>query len=249
MIVPTKPTGNAQRRGVVIPFPSSKGAGDQPVRKVITPSKNGIRTAFPSTKAGGSNDCESGLESRAAAFIEVSPGVSGWACQPLKLSLQVNGSIHEYTPDFKITLRSGRVIIIEVKPLSDCLRDDVRPKLVAAHHYFDCIGWKFIILTEKDLGTNDYYQNLNVLRYYLRVPVAHERRVKARKYVSDHGFLSFIELERLGFDKPTIYSLLVNEALATDLSISLNPYSPITLPEESDHEACLFKGRSALDLA
>ena len=232
----------------VIPFILPRNQDRAPVRKVITASKPTVRGALPSTKAKGSIQCESGLESRVAAYIELSPGIVDWCCQPTTFKLEVANEIRSYTPDFQVKFKSGRTAFVEVKPLRKCFQVDIRDKLIAAEIWLHRRGIPFLIVTDQDLGSRDTDQNLNLLRYYQRVPVAHSKRVNARKLVSKRSLISVIDLEDAGLNKPQIYSLIANRALVTDLSVLLNPYSPLMLPEESDDEECLFKGRSAHDL-
>lgn len=227
--------------------PTKKHDG-KPVRKVITPSKQTIRTSYPSSKSQKTNDCESGLESRAAACIELSPGVRKWSPQPFKVRLIVNGERKKYTPDFKITLKSGRAKVLEVKPLRKCLDEEVHSKLVAAQAYFESVGLAFEIVTEEDMGTPMFCQNLNLLRYYMRVPFNAQERTYAQKLVSMCEHLTILDLENKGLQKSTIYSLIANNILSTDLALPLNPNSNISLFLENDDEKCFFSGRSAFDL-
>lgn len=249
MLLPPKNARPPRRRAPVTHISFAKEQSGQAVRKAITRSKQTIRAAVPSTKGKRSIDCESGLESKFALYAEISPVVVDWFCQPFKIQLAQADSITTYTPDFKLTLRSGAIVIIEVKPLSRCLESSTLTKLRAAHHYFGEIGWEYKVFTDHDMDSSEYFQNLNLLRYYKRVPVNHARRVSVRKLVDNNEYLSIQELEKAGFNKPIIYSLIANNALSTDLSIPINPHSPIKLPEENANEERLFKGRSALDLA
>lgn len=249
MLNPTKDEKGKTKPSNVIPFILPGNQNRNPARKVITASKPTVRGAHPSTKAKGSIQCESGLESRVAAYIELSPGIVDWCCQPTTFELDVANHIRSYTPDFQVKFKSGRTAFIEVKPLSKCFKVDIREKLIAAEIWLKQRGILFFIVTDQDLGSRETDQNLNLLRYYQRVPIGHSRRVHARRLASKSSLMSIIDLEEAGFNKPQIYSLIANRVLVTDLSVLLNAYSPLTLPEESDDEECLFKGRSALDLA
>lgn len=221
---------------------------NKPVRKVITPSKQTIRTSYPSTKAGKSNDCESGMESKVAACLEISPEVENWSPQPITLRLMVDGETKKYTPDFKVSLKNGRTKILEAKPLSKCLDESVRAKLIAAHYYFRSVGISFEIITDEDLGSKIFHQNLNILRYYKRVFVDQYKRKSALKIVTANDCVSISVLEKLGIDKETIYSLLANGQLTTNLNIAINTHSILTLCPENENENCLFKSRSVFDL-
>lgn len=240
--------GTTEPPNNVLPFINPRTGGGTPVRKPITRSRKTIRVRYPSIKANRVIECESALEATAAHYIDLSKPVSKFACQPFKIDLLVNGETVKYTPDFRVDMTNGQTLIVEVKPLTRCIEEETRMKLAAAHHHFSELGYEYVILTDEDIGDPEKLENLRTLRYYARVPVDHVVRVRARTLVGNAGFISFEALEKMGFTKPTIYSLLANQVLSTDLSNSINPYSPISLPKESDHETCLFKGRSALDL-
>jgi len=221
---------------------------NKPVRRVITPSKQTVRTSYPSTKAKRSNDCESGMESKVAACLELSPGVESWAPQPVTLRLLVDGETKKYTPDFKVDLKSGRTKILEVKPLRKCLDEIVKAKLLAAHYYFRSVGISFEIITDEDLGSKIFHQNLNLLRYYKRVFVDQRIRKFVQKIVTTNDSVSISDLEKLGLGKEIIYSLLACGEFTTDLNIAINPLSTLTVSQENENENCLFKSRSVFDL-
>lgn len=226
---------------------SSSNHSASPARKVITRSKQTIRTAYPSTKSGKTNDCESGLESKVAACLELSPGVMRWRPQPFTLRLTVDGESKKYTPDFHVTLRNEKILIIEVKPFQKCLEELVSLKLVAAHYHLERRGVSFGIVTELDVGTNVLHQNLNLLRYYARVECKKTEIKSALAFISISDCATIFELESAGYSKSFIYSLLANNKLHTDLTIALSPLSIITLPQENDNEKCFFHSRSAIN--
>lgn len=228
--------------------PLSADHVSKPVRKVITRSKQTIRTAYPSTKSKRSNDCESGMESKVAACLELSPGVASWIPQPVTLRLLVDGETKKYTPDFKVDLKSGRTKILEVKPLHKCLDEMVKAKLLAAHYYFRSVGISFEIITDEDLGSKIFHQNLNLLRYYKRVLVDQHIGKLVQKIVITNDSVSISDLEKLGLGKEIIYSLLANGEFTTDLKIAINPLSTLTVSQENENENCLFKSRSVFDL-
>lgn len=241
---------NYRRKAEKPPLPETLSVkqSNDPVRRVITPSKQTVRTSYPSTKAKRSNDCESGMESKVAACLEVSPGVASWASQPMTLRLLVDGQTKKYTPDFKVDLKSGRTKILEVKPLHKCLDEIVKAKLQAAHYYFRSVGISFEIITDEDLGSKIFHQNLNLLRYYKRVFVDQRIRKFAQKIVTSNDSVSISDLEKLGLGKEIIYSLLACGEFTTDLNIAINPLSTLTVSQEIENENCLFKSRSVFDL-
>lgn len=247
MLFPPKSAPRTGVRGVLLPYRSTKNQGKPPARRAITPSKQTVRVRYPSLKAGRMIECESALEGIAATYIDLSQAVIGLRSQPFTVSMLVNGQTKRYTPDFKVKLRSGRTLIIEVKPYDRCLVPEVLEKLRAAHAHFELRGYEFLVLTDLDLKHPIKQSNLRTLRYYARVPVSHQMRVFARGLVS-RGAVSLLELEQQGIDKATVYSLIANHVLATDLSVRFGATSPISIAEENDHEKRLFEGRSVHEL-
>ncbi|MCR6653146.1 MAG: hypothetical protein NVV73_17395 [Cellvibrionaceae bacterium] len=193
-------------------------------------------------------DCESALEGLAALYIDLSPAVKTFRSQPFTVTLFVDGEMKRYTPDFEVELFDGRTLIIEVKPLFRCITDDVRKKLVAAHHYFLDTDNDYRILTDVDLKPAAKQENLRLLRYYARVNVDHKTRFLIRQHVARYGITSIGDLVNIGFSRASIYSLIVSQAISTDLNTEISSNSPIFVREENDHEKCLFEGRSALNL-
>lgn len=61
-----------------------------------------------------------------------------------------------YYPDIKYTLKDGREIVCEVKPLSKLDKDVNRLKIEEAHKRYDC----FIVLTEKEIFGNNLHENI-----------------------------------------------------------------------------------------
>lgn len=245
MVYPTEPSAGLAR---VLPFNQRESGQAVPARRAITRSKQTVRVRYPPLKARGMIDCESALEGLSALYIDLSPPVKTFRSQPFTVNLSVAGETKRYTPDFEVKLHDGRTLIIEVKPFHRCIEAGVYEKLIAAHHHFSSQNIEYLILTDLDLKPSTKQENLRLLRYYARVNVDHKARFLIRQHVSLCGITTLGDLVGLGFSKTSIYSLIVSQALATDLDTEISTNSPIFIPEENDHEKCLFEGRSALNL-
>lgn len=110
-------------------------------------------------------------------YLDAHPDVLEWNSEELVIPYRspVDGKVHRYFPDFWVKRRSrtGELeqVIIEVKPRAQCLPPNPRirktrkflkeaatyavnqAKWEAAESYCNGRGWKFLVLTEKELNT------------------------------------------------------------------------------------------------
>lgn len=108
-------------------------------------------------------------------YLDDHPDVTGWASEELSVNYisPVDKKIHRYYPDFIVKKRRGdsiEVLMIEIKP-SNQTREPIKgnkkskqfisevvtysineAKWKAAHQYCLDRQWKFLVLTEKELG-------------------------------------------------------------------------------------------------
>ncbi len=126
----------------------------------------------------------SGLEFRLMKFLDENDNIIKWASEEFFIPYRspIDGKVHRYFPDFWVRKRGIKGIIeevlIEVKPSSQCRPPNVNKKLTpkgriskryltevknwginsskweAAEQFCKKKGWRFIIMTEKDLTPN-----------------------------------------------------------------------------------------------
>lgn len=104
--------------------------------------------------------------------LDNDPGVLKWSSEELRIPYisPVDNKRHVYFPDFKIKKTNGEVIVVEVKPRAQTIPPEVQAKKTkryinevftwgvnsakwaAAEDYCKDRGWKFQIMTEKELG-------------------------------------------------------------------------------------------------
>lgn len=115
-------------------------------------------------------------ELRVMRYLDAHPDVLNWASEEIVIPYMspLDGRIHRYFPDFYVKKR-GRdglveVMLIEVKPYAQSVEPIVESKATrryvkkvatyavnqakwkAAKEYCDDRNWKFLVLTEKELG-------------------------------------------------------------------------------------------------
>jgi len=93
-----------------------QGIHHTPARRVVRPTGGIFRGRFPSRKSGRTVAFESLIERDALILFEFSRGIVNFREQPYSIYYPFEGRSRKYTPDFELTLASGAVLLIEVKP-------------------------------------------------------------------------------------------------------------------------------------
>jgi len=150
-----------------------------PVRNIKT-SHSSQTGKFPSAKNGVANMYESSLEKDLIYSLEFDHNVRNYEEQPVTIEyLGEEGKLRRYTPDFLVNYKnhtplsaSLKTTLIEVKYRADLWKDwkSLKPKFKAAINYADQKGWRFKILTEKEIRTEFQY-NARFLVRYLRADI------------------------------------------------------------------------------
>lgn len=104
-------------------------------------------------------------------FLDSNPEVLGWGSEEVVIPYRspLDGRVHRYFPDMIVKKKNGEVILIEVKPYHQTQEPKTKNKKSkafineattyvvnqakwnAAKHFCDARGWKFQIMTEKEL--------------------------------------------------------------------------------------------------
>lgn len=161
----------------------NKSSGLSPVRK-ITSTYRSLTGAVPSKKNSRLNRFESSLERDFVRLIEFDSTVSDYVEQPVEIEFLNEGKLCKYTPDFLVNYKHSIVpgvwmkpMLVEVKYRSD-LRvkwDEYKPKFRAAINFASSKGWRFKIMTDKEIRT-EFLQNVNFLQQYKDAIVNQEDR-------------------------------------------------------------------------
>lgn len=120
----------------------------------------------------------SSYERKFCVWCDSNPEIVKWASESIEIPYisPIDGKSHRYYPDFWIQFDNGQKVIIEVKPFAQTVRPLFRQdkannlkyiknynyelkqfavnytKWIAAKKYCDDRGWKFRVITEKELG-------------------------------------------------------------------------------------------------
>lgn len=142
------------------------------VARTIPKNRRTVTGRLASTKNQRSVGFESMLEKDVYTLLEFDPKVDSFEEQPVTITYHdPDGKPHRYTPDVLIRYRRDVAealadALCEIKYRSD-LREhwaDYKPKFKAAHRYARQHGWRFQLVTEREVRT----PLLNNARFLLR---------------------------------------------------------------------------------
>jgi len=151
----------------------------KPVREIPKNYRN-VTGIAAHTKAEGRAMYESTLERDFLTALEFSPEVKSYVVQPITLEwVDKKNKSRSYTPDIFVTFAtknsiSKQPLLCEIKYREDLLKDwhQLRPKFKAAMHFAKAQGWRFKIITEREVR-NTYLDNAQfLLRYRNPIPDA-----------------------------------------------------------------------------
>lgn len=178
------------------------------VRKIPKNYRN-VTGIAASSKAGGAAQFESTLERDFLALLEFSPEVKNIDPQPVKIEwVDANGCQRSYTPDVFVEFFGcvGKAPwLCEVKYRSE-LREkwaEFSPKFKVAFHFAREQGWRFKIITEREVRT-PHLANARFLTGFRRtIPDAGDVRaildhLKKIHETTPRGLIEAIRLDATG---------------------------------------------------
>lgn len=144
-----------------------------PARKVPKNYRN-VTGIVASSKAEGAAEFESTLERDFLTLLEFSPDVERFEVQPVTLGWHDGTQDRRYTPDVLVyPKRSGKSptvpVLYEVKYRDD-LRESwqaLRPRFRAATRFARAQGWRFKLISDREIRTT-YLANARFLLPYVR---------------------------------------------------------------------------------
>lgn len=163
--------------------------------------------------------------------------------QPVRIRyFDETGESRRYTPDalVRYSQRSGQVPrLFEIKHTNELikLRDELAPKFSAAKLFCDEQGWEFCVVTECEIRT-PMLENARFLRRYRR---RNYDEIAARRiitFVRANNGRTVAQIQRefcsdkesRGAFWPTLWSLVAQQVLTTDLAMKLTNNSLLEVP-------------------
>lgn len=226
--------------GVALRLLSTPISPSNRVREPVKPTTGRVVGYFPSVKNNRSIAWESQLEQKACYVFEFSPEIIKYREQPLSIYYRLNGELLRYTPDFELTLLSGELIYVEVKPGAKLQTQELQEKLGAISRYWKEKGLQFLIITDQELDHPILQSNLKLLRSYLRVKCDAELVQISAHWLKQQDNPTLGDLTHYLDSINKVYSLLAHQFLLTNLHEKIQYESNIYLQEENRYENQFF---------
>lgn len=219
--------------------------------RTIPRNSRSVTGRIASSKLGRAAEFESTLERDLLTLYEFDPQVLGYEEQPVTIGYTTSdGSPRSYTPDVLVSYRGNlarrepkHLELVEVKYRSDLFADwpRLKPKLRAGRAYSRERGWRFRILTEREIRT-PYLQNARFLLGYQRLTFA---RCDVEKFTNTLRRESEMRidqlLESISTDRwrraemiPVLWHLVAVGTLTADLRLPLTMHSVVRVGNEGD---------------
>lgn len=185
------------------------------------------------------------LELDAIYLFEASPQIISYREQPRTILFPDGERLRRYTPDFELTLSTGELVLVEVKPCRSLLNADVHYKLQRVTMHLQRSALSFAVLTDQDLRREPRQSNVRSL--YHQTP---------RRWPTDAACINALQAHRSRFPLPwsavkqlltdrSIHpaNLLFKGLLKCDLEVSLS-HDPLLHLTEEDGDAwiCIAQG-------
>jgi len=215
-----------------------------PVRK-IKPGRFNTTSSFRNSKTDMEVQAESTLEADFLFSVDQDPTVEWYDAQPVKITYRLLGEERErtYTPDVLVRYKaeSGKKpTLYEVKFRSDLKKSwsELKPKFKAAIAACKTEGWKFKIVTEKEIRTTAL-KNIEFLFHFSRTssPVEAPMRSAIFKALSSVDFSTPEELLSTLFNTqikraealPVLWRMIYDGSIEVNMALRLHMTSEIRL--------------------
>lgn len=216
------------------------------VREPVSRSKGRVVGYFPSTKNCRQIAWESQLELRAVRIFEYCPSVISYWEQPGKFEIEHDYTTGRYYPDFKLELSCGGIVYVEVKPLKELQKHDVKGRYLSISNSFKDRGLDLVFVTDKHVSNMALQSNIKLIHPYSQLTISNKELAKLRSYI--HTRSSIGDLVSNNISLKTIYSALSQGELITDLTRPISVSSTCIVNRGEDHENRIFTCWSASDL-
>lgn len=137
-----------------------------PVRQ---PSQRGgnMIGKFPSLKMARMVVYESTIERDFLYLLDFERDVTRFEEQPVTIEYRCDGQVLRYTPDFAVA-RADDTCLVECKPLALVDTAENQRKFHAATVWCAERGWRFQVVTDRELRAGHYLENVRLLTRYAR---------------------------------------------------------------------------------
>lgn len=207
-------------------------------RTVITPSGTIVRGKFPSRKNERMIHHEGLLELEACYLFELSPNVIAYREQPMKIRYVDEDRLRVYTPDFELTLKTGEIVLVEIKHSTILARTEIHHKYRQISAHMRRVNLAYCILTDLSIRLEP---RLSALRYaYGQLTRQRPTQAQLDDLASKLAFLANPSIKEVNsLVNPygvSAFDLLASGHLVCDLTRPLRESTQTFINRENGHE-------------
>jgi len=204
-------------------------------KKKITCSPVHIVTRIPSLKNGVRVATMSRNERNVGWMLESNSSVRCYTSQPFTCELEMDGKTRRYTPDFQVDFTDDATpLIIEVKPAKFLENLYLQRKLKIVARELPQLGYRFMIMTEKQIPSFIKYSNLRFLfHHHSRLPNLNIRQsvIKLVKKGITRAIYLDEYIRRNDDEQSSVYAMISHGYLNFDASKLLDYQTPLQVSE------------------
>lgn len=210
-------------------------------RDVVRPTGGIVRGKFPSRKNGRMVQYEGLLELDAIYLFETLPTIVRYREQSLPINYIDGSKSRRYTPDFEVTLDTGEVLTVEVKPSAKLNETETGNKFKSIQNYYCLQNRQFVILTENELRREPRQSNARWIYHQApRLPLSADA-IEFAVHEIQHQLPAPISKVATLLEKRSVdpYSALIAGFLRCEVDVSISPETQLHINKEND-DAWIF---------
>nr|WP_226816672.1 TnsA endonuclease N-terminal domain-containing protein [Advenella sp. FME57] len=172
----------------------------------------------------------------------MSPNIIVYREQPLKIQYADGDRLRRYTPDFKVTLKTGEIVLVEIKHSAFLARAEIRHKYRQISAHMQRIAQAYCIVTDTTIRQEP---RLSSLRYVFgqltrQIPTQVQLDSVASDLASHPVFLKNASIQEVNsLLKPygvSVFDLLASGHLVCDLTQPVQESTQTFINKENHHE-------------
>ncbi|PJX27918.1 hypothetical protein CAP48_01650 [Advenella sp. S44] len=211
-------------------------------RTVITRSGAIVRGKFSSRKNQRMIHYEGLLELSACYMFEMSSNIIAYREQPLKIQYADGNRLRRYIPDFKVTLKTGEIVLVEIKHSTILARIEIHHKYREISAHMQRIDQAYCIVTDTIIRQEPRLSSLRYVYGQLlrQVPTQIQLDTIASDLASHSAFLKNASIKTVNsLLKPygvSAFDLLASGHLVCDLTLPVQESTQTSINKENRHE-------------
>lgn len=189
-------------------------------------------TTLVVAKAIGKVEAESGLEADAFRAFALDPTIVSYQVQPFRIEYEDGSRVISTFPDLELQHANGAYEIVQIKSYATYLKHrESNPRFRAEEGILGRFGWKYRVLTEREIREEPRHSNTRLLWHYLPRTIAETQKNQILAIVRKASLVKVGELVNTVIDEnlheADIYALIAQGVLRTDPRQPIGPTTEV----------------------